>query len=525
MSITLSPAATDAASLTAYAQTGDPLAFAALVQRYRQMVFATCMRVLHHEPDAEDAAQETFFKFARSALTIRGNAAAWLHACALGTSTDLLRKRGTQRRAELRVATSTDIPDESSHTWRDVEPLLDAALAQLSDEDRDAIIAHYLAGRPQKDLAKEANVSPGTMSRRIERALDALSTHLRAAGVVTLGAASLASALALAQGTAMPSASLASLGKLALADAAITGKRALVTSALSLKSVALIATTSTALLAGGLYLSLHQPSPGTPLPPPSTSPQYLATSQSVPRPKETSRLYYLADMTIDGTIASSFAIAIDPDKITFTSQRSIDGPLQTVVMERLSTTTQDNTSTVRVKISTIDSLGDDPFVHALGKQATFKAVRRNDRLTLTLDVDDFKTNMNPMLVRRIKPADASAAEPILGTWGQVADWQLELSRDTLRILATKDFTLQNFRILNWQEAVSESCSKLEVICTDNVADAAAIGKRFKMLIRQDPGGFTLAHHDFLSKRTSNWPTFDPKKGDEVRVMVFTKEQP
>ena len=68
----------DSLALRRFATQGDPAAFRALTQRYQSMVFATCRRVLRSQADAEDAAQETFLKFARAAATIRGNAAAWL---------------------------------------------------------------------------------------------------------------------------------------------------------------------------------------------------------------------------------------------------------------------------------------------------------------------------------------------------------------------------------------------------------------------------------------------------------------
>ena len=80
--------------LRRYASEGDARAFEAVAMRYAGMVMATCRRVLASEADAEEAAQETFLKLARHAGRIRSNAAAWLHACAMRTSVDLVRRRG-----------------------------------------------------------------------------------------------------------------------------------------------------------------------------------------------------------------------------------------------------------------------------------------------------------------------------------------------------------------------------------------------------------------------------------------------
>ena len=89
----------DIAALRRFAASGDPRGFEVVASRYRGMVLATCRRVLGTEADAEDAAQETFLKLARSAKTIKANAGAWLHACAVRTSIDQLRRHvlcGTQ---------------------------------------------------------------------------------------------------------------------------------------------------------------------------------------------------------------------------------------------------------------------------------------------------------------------------------------------------------------------------------------------------------------------------------------------
>ena len=109
----------DAAALDRYAKAGDPRAFEVLVHRYQAMVVHTCQRVMKSSTDAEDAAQETFLKLARRAGEIRSNVAAWLHACALRTSIDLLRARGTQRRAEAGVVdVDAQTSDDVERTWR-----------------------------------------------------------------------------------------------------------------------------------------------------------------------------------------------------------------------------------------------------------------------------------------------------------------------------------------------------------------------------------------------------------------------
>ena len=61
---------TDLALLQQYARTRDADAFAELVHRYADMVYATCLRITANAHDAEDAAQESFLELARRARSV-----------------------------------------------------------------------------------------------------------------------------------------------------------------------------------------------------------------------------------------------------------------------------------------------------------------------------------------------------------------------------------------------------------------------------------------------------------------------
>ena len=178
---------TDLSLLHRFAKAGDPAAFTEIIRRYAGVVFATCYRILHDSARAEDAAQETFYRLMKRPEAVSLSLGAWLHTAATNLAVDSLRSESARRRreqeyAEERVQMREDSVREVS-SWADISPKIDEAMAQLSEEDRLLLIAHFLQGRAQNEMASAAKVSNATMSRRIRSASQALQLKLRDSGV------------------------------------------------------------------------------------------------------------------------------------------------------------------------------------------------------------------------------------------------------------------------------------------------------------------------------------------------------
>ncbi len=514
----------DASALSRYARTGDPRAFEALIARYQSMVLGTCARVLRSAADAEDAAQETFLKLAKNAGRIRGNAAAWLHACALGTATDLLRARGSRARAEADAGRIDAAPSEDERTWREIEPHLDAALARLSEDERDAIVGHFLAGRSQKDLAKEAGVSAGTMSRRIERALDALGAGLRASGLALAGAGALGSAIGVGVATQAPSATLAgTLGKVALAEAALSGKAIAAGGVLSGATGAIVAVAATGLVVGAGYLAFAM----SPLSSGGSSAlpaMVLAAggTGAMPRPTKETSNYEMTDMRRDGDPAQHFQITFDATHARFEVQEQPGGPMLHIVFKIDS----DDGKELVCTIESTDMPGPDSFAKHLGERAHFAYTIKDDRLSIQMYLDRNKDNKEIWRGRRLsRPETAPKDKPLWGTWERVGMWRLHLGPQALEL---RDFgtgaTMQKYTILNWSEA--DAYSKVETICAASQIEPALIGKRVKLLIRKDDGGFSVAFHESSSPKLNEYPSgFEPKKGEGVVVVTVREAAP
>jgi RNA polymerase sigma-70 factor (ECF subfamily) len=141
------------------------------------MVYATCQRVLGNASEAEDAAQETFEALVKAGREPVRRLGPWLHRVA--TNLALKRVRSGQRRVRWEQAYTERIPESTDHSWDDLYEYVDEAVNELSALQREAVVAHYLQGRTQKDLARDFGVSPQAISKRIRQGLDTIAESLK----------------------------------------------------------------------------------------------------------------------------------------------------------------------------------------------------------------------------------------------------------------------------------------------------------------------------------------------------------
>lgn len=172
---------TDQLLLGAYAQTGDAGAFAELVKRYADMVYATARRVTGDAAAAEDVAQDCFLRLAQRSATISGSVPAWLHRTSVNRALELARADRSRRLREAKVAARERIAGAAGN--EDSAQLIarvDEALAALPEDLRLVITEHFLCGQTQADLAARFGVNQSTVQRRIDKALTELRRRLRA---------------------------------------------------------------------------------------------------------------------------------------------------------------------------------------------------------------------------------------------------------------------------------------------------------------------------------------------------------
>ncbi|MFE9251915.1 RNA polymerase sigma factor SigM [Streptomyces sp. NPDC007088] len=169
---------------------GEADAFAELVRRHRDRLWAVALRTLGDREEAADAVQDALVSAYRAAHTFRGQSAVttWLHRITVNACLDRARKAASRKTSPLddtrRLEELLD-PHESAEApaeRNDLHRELFAALNALPAEQRAALVLVDMQGYPVAEAARILDVAVGTVKSRCARGrarLQLLLAHLR----------------------------------------------------------------------------------------------------------------------------------------------------------------------------------------------------------------------------------------------------------------------------------------------------------------------------------------------------------
>ena len=185
-----SPLRTDAELLSAHCA-GDPDAFAEIVRRHKDRLWAVALRTTGNPEEASDALQDALISAYRRADSFRGDSAVttWLHRIVVNASLDRLRRRSVRTWVPLPDDSTGESPAtlvddsrladpraaaETSETIREVR----AALDTLPPDQRAAIVLVDLEGWSVEEAAKALDCPVGTVKSRCFRGRAKLAERL-----------------------------------------------------------------------------------------------------------------------------------------------------------------------------------------------------------------------------------------------------------------------------------------------------------------------------------------------------------
>lgn len=168
----------------------DESAVAVLYDRYSGLAFSLAYRILSDRGAAEDVVQDAFMSAWRRAATFqvgRGSVRTWLLSIVHHRAIDRL--RGTPGRARHDAALDeVDGVIAVDDLWRQVEIVvqrdtLQASMATLPEEQRQAIELAYFSGYSQTEIAGAMGVPVGTVKGRMRLGLQKLRGMLAGTGI------------------------------------------------------------------------------------------------------------------------------------------------------------------------------------------------------------------------------------------------------------------------------------------------------------------------------------------------------
>ena len=183
--------------LRAYAERRSEAAFAELVRRHIDLVHSAALRMLNDPHLAKDVTQGVFIALAKDAgkLTDHPVLSGWLHRTARNIAAQTIRTEVRRRTREKEAAVMNE-SQESDAPWEEIAPQLDAALAELSEPDRDAVLLRYFENKPAQEMATILGISAEAAQKRVSRAVERLRENLAKRGLTagTVGLAGIISA-------------------------------------------------------------------------------------------------------------------------------------------------------------------------------------------------------------------------------------------------------------------------------------------------------------------------------------------
>ncbi len=168
---------------------GDSAAWAALVRAHHRRVYAICYRFTGSGTDAEDLTQEVFLRVYGSLKSFdadRGSLPVWITTLTRNLLIDHFRRTRNQRitssldegwteAGEDRAAVPLDRlqskgPGQHEQlARREMQRMVQQALAQVSPELREAVILRDLQEMDYKEIAQVLSIPEGTVKSRISR--------------------------------------------------------------------------------------------------------------------------------------------------------------------------------------------------------------------------------------------------------------------------------------------------------------------------------------------------------------------
>ncbi len=150
---------------------GDENAFSVLINEYKAMVFALCLKMTRNSEDAEEIAQDVFVKAYAGLRRFKGKSkfSTWLYRITYFTAINFLRKRNL-----LTLEIKVDVEDADSSVLTKIEAAdrseyLQKAMSHLKAEERALITLFHLEEQSVQEIMIITKLSASNIKVKLMR--------------------------------------------------------------------------------------------------------------------------------------------------------------------------------------------------------------------------------------------------------------------------------------------------------------------------------------------------------------------
>jgi RNA polymerase sigma factor (sigma-70 family) len=179
---------TDAELLREFVESHAENAVAELVNRHISMVYsAACRETQGDFSAAEDVTQLVFIELVRKAAALQKHPtlAGWLYTTVRYISGNLRRTDHRRNIREEKACIMNELlqPAPNDSTWREIRPVIDDAMHELEERDRNALLLRFFEGKNLREVGEGLRLNENAARMRVDRALEKLRNLLAKRGV------------------------------------------------------------------------------------------------------------------------------------------------------------------------------------------------------------------------------------------------------------------------------------------------------------------------------------------------------
>ena len=175
----------DAELLSAYATQRSEEAFATLVERHVSLIYSSALRQARNPHLAEEITQAVFIILARKAGSLGRETvlAGWLCRTARFAACNALKAEHRRQHREQEAYMESLLHESEPGAWPQIAPLLDEAVAQLAEADRNAVVLCFYEQQPLEEVGRVLGLNADATQKRVSRALEKLRKFFAKRGV------------------------------------------------------------------------------------------------------------------------------------------------------------------------------------------------------------------------------------------------------------------------------------------------------------------------------------------------------